>query len=83
MEHSVCCYQDASSGTLFWVLFLDEPEDFRLFHALHQIYAMKQIVITINENVIKNRQEVCRLRHETDQIEITVTQISFDSADFF
>ena len=59
VEHSVCCYQDASPGTLFWVLFLDEPEDFRLFHALHEIYTM-----------ICNRLEH-GLRHETNRIKMT------------
>ena len=53
------------------MLFLDEPEDFRLFHALHEIYAM-----------ICNRMEH-GLRNETDQIEITETHISFDLADYF
>ena len=62
---------DASSGTLFWMLFLDEPEDFRLFHALYEIYAM-----------LCNRLEH-GLRHETDQIEMTETQISLDFADCF
>ena len=72
VEHSVvCCYQDASPGTLFWALFLDEPEDFRLFHALHEIYSM-----------ICNSLEH-GLRHETDQIEITETQISLDLSDSF
>ena len=31
-EHSVCCYQDASTDTLFRVLFLDRPVDFSLMH---------------------------------------------------
>ena len=69
MEHS--CYQDALPGTLFWVLFLDEPEDFRFFHALHEIYAM-----------ICNPLEH-GLLHETDQTEMTETKISFDLADCF
>ena len=44
---------------------------FWVFHALHEIYAM-----------ICNRLEY-GLRHETDQIEMTETQISFDLADCF
>ena len=51
-----------SPGTLFWVLFLDEPEDLRLFHVFHEIYTM-----------ICDRLEH-RLRHETNQIESTETQ---------
>ena len=41
-------------------IFLDEPEDFCLFQALHEIYA-----------IICNRLEH-GLRHETNQIEITM-----------
>ena len=44
---------------------------FRLFHSLHETYAM-----------ICNRLEH-GLRHETDQTEMTETKISFDLADCF
>ena len=71
VKHSVCFYQDASPGTLFWVHFLDEPEHFHLFRALHEIYAM-----------ICNRLEH-GLRQETNRIEMTETQISFELADCF
>ena len=53
------------------MLFFDEPEDFRLFHALYEIYAM-----------IWNRLEH-GLRHEINRIEMTKTQISFDLVDCF
>ena len=70
VEHSVCCYQDASPCTLSWVLFSGEPENFLLFHALHKIYPL-----------ICNRLEH-QLRHETDQNAMTET-ISFDFAHCF
>ena len=57
VEHSVCCYQDVSPGTL---------QNFRLFHALHEICVM-----------ICNRLEH-GLHHKTNRIETTETQISFD-----
>ena len=55
----------------YMVLFFDEPEDFCFFHALHEIYAMMC-------NLLEHG-----LRHETDQIKMTETQISFDLADCF
>ena len=56
---------------LFWVFFLDDPEDFRLFHALHEIHSMICKIL---------KHGLC---HETDQIEMKETYISFDLADSF